>query len=93
MILRISMPFILESPVHWGLGGTPRPLSTLLGADRGRMGNPGALSRGQERFPRGVLDGERLGDDASSEEEMFDYRAWQGHGLGDDSDYDVRMRM
>lgn len=76
--------------MHWGMGGTPRPLSTLLGADRGRMGNAG----GQERFVGGVFDGGdwgRLGDDASSEEERFDYRAWQGHGLGDDSDDEVRI--
>ena len=82
---RISS-FPADSQVQWGAGGTPQPLSSVLGAAGGGGGGYGSALGGASS------DDGRHGDDETTEEGGFDYKAAASQLWGDDSEDEVSWR-
>lgn len=71
--------------MHWGEGGAPQPLSSVLGAGGGGGGSGGGGFGGDASSEDG-----RHGDDETSEEGGYDYKAAASQLWGDDSEEEVR---
>lgn len=65
--------------MQWGPTGAPQPLSSVLGIDPHNGRDP-ALRGGDSYLKGSMNDGERMGDDDTSEEGYESRQLWSGQG-------------
>lgn len=81
--------FRADSQVQWGAGGTPQPLSSVLGAGGGGGGGGAGGGYGSAAVGGASSDDGRHGDDETTEEGGFDYKSAASQLWGDDSEDEV----